>query len=78
MKALIIGCGPGGEDWREVYDAEQPDVTIVTNSAIVECADIADYFVCVENLGPDPAKDHPWILEDTRAVKIITARPYGD
>lgn len=74
MKTLIIGCGPGGEDWQSLHKRIQPDVTIVTNSAIRYTADVADYFVVVENLGTDPARDHPWILTETAATRICNSK----
>ena len=77
MQALIIGCGPGGERWREVMESLDDPLVIATNSSIVDAADHADWFVCVENLGLQPEVDHPWITTKTAAHRIINSKTWN-
>ena len=74
MEALIIGCGPGGEKWRETVEEVKPDLIIAINTAIKDTADIADIFLCVENLHGKPWRWFPWITTETRARKIINSK----
>jgi len=72
MKALLVGCGPSGENWRDYCDDDT--IVIAFNSAIVHLADRADYFLVVENLGHDIAQRFPWLMTETHpdCVKLIS------
>jgi len=70
MRILIVGCGPSGERWRDI----EYNRLIACNSAIVDTAEVADYFMCMENLGrhPEMGREYPWLYTPTRAVKLLT------
>jgi len=70
MRILIVGCGPSGERWREI----ECNRLIACNSAIVDTADVADYFMVMENLGrhPEMGREYPWLWTDTKATKLLT------
>jgi hypothetical protein len=62
----LIGAGPSSKGWREHY--REGDILIACNSAILQLADVADYFLCTEGNGYELG----WFWTETAAIPVVS------